>query len=253
MSMSRVVTLRPEQLVLSPAVTDLEIVVPAYNEAERLPATLNELVTFLSGQPWRSRVVVVDNGSVDETAAVVREIKSDPVQVNVIGCSQPGKGAAVRRGLLASTATFSGFVDADLSTPLDTLGEAMSLLQCGAAAVVASRHAPGARLVHAQPLGRRVGGAMFRALAKPLVADVHDTQCGFKFFRREVVQAALKRCRTNGFAFDVELLRHVQAAGEQVMEIPVAWTDDSRSTFHPVRDGLAAFSCLVRLRLAEVA
>ncbi|MEU5694585.1 glycosyltransferase [Actinosynnema sp. NPDC020468] len=232
---------------------DLEIVVPAYNEAARLPATLREAVAYLSGRPWRSRLVVVDNGSVDETAAVVNHVDPGGVEIAVIGCSRAGKGAAVRRGLLAGTAEFVGFVDADLSTPLDTLTDVMAQLRRGAAAVVASRHAPGARFVHAQPLGRRVGGAAFRALARPLVSGVHDTQCGFKFFRRDVVQDALRRCRMTGFAFDVELLNRVQAAGRQIVEIPVAWTDDARSTFHPVRDGLASFTALLSLYRAGVA
>lgn len=244
---SRIFVEQPEQMVLPCAAPDLEIIVPAYNEAERLPAMLREAVSFLNRRPWRSRIVVVDNGSVDETAAVVNRIDPGAVDMAVIGCSRPGKGAAVRRGLLAATAQFTGFVDADLSTPLDTLSEAMAQLRAGAAAVVASRHAPGARLVHAQPWGRRLGGAAFRALARPLVADVRDTQCGFKFFRREVVQTALRQCWTNGFAFDVELLRHVQVAGGRVVEIPIAWTNDARSTFHPVWDGVSAFASLLRL------
>lgn len=247
MTSPRVVIEHAEQVAPPCAAVDLEIIVPAYNEAERLPATLREAVSFLNDQPWLSRVVVVDNGSVDETAAVVNRIDPGAVDIAVTGCSQAGKGAAVRRGLLAATARFTGFVDADLSTPLDTLCEAMTQLRAGAAAVVASRHAPGARFVHAQPLGRRLGGAAFRALARPLVADVHDTQCGFKFFRREVVQTALRRCWTDGFAFDVELLRHIQAAGGQIVEIPIAWTDDPRSTFRPMRDGISAFTSLLRL------
>ena len=192
---------------------DLEIVVPAFNEADRLPETLDHMVAYLSSQPWRSRVVVVDNGSADETAGVVRSLQPRGVEVVVIGCARPGKGAAVRRGLLHASSPFVGFVDADLSTPLDTLATVMNELRQGAAVVVASRHASGARFVQPQPLGRRLGGAVFRMLARPLVAGVRDTQCGFKVFQRDVVQRALQRCRLTGFAFDVELLRQIQLAG----------------------------------------
>jgi glycosyltransferase involved in cell wall biosynthesis len=227
---------------------DLEIVVPAFNEARRLPETLRQAVAYLDAQPWRSRVVVVDNGSVDGTATVAAAtVASERVEVEVIGCARPGKGAAVRRGLLTSTSRFVGFVDADLSTPLDTLSTAMDELRHGAAAVVASRHAPGACFVQRQPLGRRLGSAAFRALARPLVSDVRDTQCGFKFFQRHIVQHALRRCQVTGFAFDVELLRQIQTVGGQIVEVPVEWTDDARSSFRPIRDGLSSFAAMLRL------
>ncbi|WNV86422.1 glycosyltransferase [Umezawaea sp. Da 62-37] len=231
---------------------DLELVVPAFNEAGRLPDTLRALVDFLADQDWRSRVVVVDNGSTDETTAVVAAADRRGVDVTAIGCARPGKGAAVRRGLSSSTSRFVGFVDADLSTPIATLTRVMAELRTGAAAAIASRHAPGARFVHPQPVGRRMGGAAFRMLARPLVPEVHDTQCGFKVFEREAVQRALVRCRVSGFAFDVELLRQIRLAGGRIAEIAVAWTDDERSTFRPVHDGRAAFADLLRLYRADL-
>ncbi|MFD1147694.1 glycosyltransferase [Saccharothrix hoggarensis] len=222
---------------------DLELVVPAFNEAGRLPATLDALTAFLRRQSWRSRVVVVDNGSTDGTATAV----AGHPDVVVIGCARPGKGAAVRRGLAGSTARFVGFVDADLSTPVQTLTRAVSELEAGAAAAIGSRHAPGAELVHPQSLGRRAGGAVFRMLARKLVPEVHDTQCGFKVFERVAVQRALDRCQVSGFAFDVELLLQIRRAGGRIAEVAVAWTDDERSTFRPLHDGRAAFVDLLRL------
>jgi glycosyltransferase involved in cell wall biosynthesis len=226
---------------------ELDIVIPAFNEAARLTDSLQQTVSFLEAQPWRSRLVVVDNGSSDDSAAVARAVSSRYVAIEVIGCARPGKGAAVRRGLLACTAPFAGFFDADLSTPVATLAATINELRAGAAAVIASRHAPGASFVMPQPLGRRVGGSLFRTLTRPLVPAVHDTQCGFKFFRRDVLQRALAQCRLDGFAFDVELLRLIQASGGRIVEIPVAWTDDPQSTFHPLRDGLASFASVFQL------
>jgi glycosyltransferase involved in cell wall biosynthesis len=228
---------------------DLDVVIPAYNEFARLPETLRETVRFLADMPWRTRVVVVDNGSVDGTAAeAAREIGTPGrVTVDVIGCSRPGKGAAVRRGILAGRAPLVGFFDADLATPLETLPDAVAALHDGAAAVIASRHAPGASFVHAQPLGRRIGGQVFRSLSSSLVPGVADTQCGFKFFQRDAVRTALVRCRTTGFAFDVELLARIQRDGGRVVELPVAWTDRAGSTFHPVRDGVASFKAVLAL------
>lgn len=227
---------------------DLEIVIPAYNEAERLPRTLRRTVSFLERQPWSSGITVVDNGSADDTALVPRALRTDRVMLRAIGCSRPGKGAAVRRGIAASAARWVGYIDADLSTPVTTLADTVYHLQRGAAAVVASRHAPGAVLVRPQPVTRRLGGWLFRRLARPLVAGVHDTQCGFKFFQREAVQRALLDCRIDNFAFDVELLGRIQRSGGRIVELPVSWTDDPSSSLRPVGDGLAAFVELLELR-----
>jgi len=226
---------------------DLEVVIPAYNESGRLPATLTAMVAFLTEQPWTSRVVVVDNGSADDTAASVLSVQGTGVEAVAIGCSRPGKGAAVRRGMCTSRSRFVGFTDSDLSTPLETLRRAVAALTGGAAASIGSRNAPGARRAVKQGLGRRLGGSAFRLASRPLLPGVHDTQCGFKFFDRAAVQSALWRSRSTGFAFDVELLRHIRDDGGCIVEIPVTWTDAAGSSLRPVRDGLAAFTAVARL------
>lgn len=229
---------------------DLEVVIPAFNEAARIGPTLRETVEFLNAQDWLSRVVVVDNGSCDDTAAVVRSVSLDnsgAVPIVLVGCSCRGKGAAVRRGLLSGTSAFTGFFDADLATPVETLSAAMTYLQEGAAAVIASRHTPGSTFVCPQHLGRRVGGAAFRALTSSKVHGIRDTQCGFKFFERDAVTRAMVQCRSTGFAFDVELLQHMQRESARIVELPVAWTDGPGSTFRPVRDGVASFAAVLQI------
>jgi hypothetical protein len=234
---------------------DLEVIIPAYNESGRLPATLAAMVAFLSEQPWTSRVVVVDNGSVDDTAATVLAVTGRAcnvatgwcVEAVAIGCSQAGKGAAVHRGLRTSRSRIVGFTDADLSTPLETFLPVMAALDGGAAAAIASRHAPGASIAGRQPLGRRLGGTAFRMLSRPLVPGIRDTQCGFKFFDRVAAQNAMWRARSTGFAFDIELLRLIRDDGGRIDEIPVTWTDTAGSTLRPVRDGLAAFTAVAKL------
>jgi glycosyltransferase involved in cell wall biosynthesis len=242
-------TADPRDVPGGTAAADLDVVIPAYNESTRLPETLREAVRFLADAPWRSRVIVVDNGSVDGTAAAAAETAptTGRVTLDVIGCSRPGKGAAVRRGILAGRAPLVGFFDADLATPLETLPAAIAALRGGAAAAIASRHVTGASFVETQPLSRRLGGHLFRTLSGALVTGVADTQCGFKFFRRPAVTAALVRTRTTGFAFDVELLHRIQRDGGDVVELPVAWTDRAGSTFHPVRDGIASYKAVLAL------
>jgi dolichyl-phosphate beta-glucosyltransferase len=196
-------------------------------------------------------VVVVDNASSDGTADVVRahiHASDGQVPVELVGCAQPGKGAAVRRAILRSRSRFVGFFDADLATPLENLTTVMEHLEAGAAAVVGSRHAPGASFVQTQPASRRLGGAAFRLATRSLVDGVHDTQCGFKFFDRAAVVPALVTCRTTGFAFDVELLRHLQSAGRDIVEIPVAWSHSGGSSFSPLRDGMSAFRAVMQLQ-----
>ena len=232
-------------------VVDLEVAIPAYNEAARLPETLRRTVAFLGAQPWSSRVVVVDNGSSDGTADAVRahiRAAGDGVPVELVGCARPGKGAAVRRALLRSRSRFVGFFDADLATPVETLSAVMEHLEAGAAAVVGSRYTAGARFVHTQPAGRRLGGAAFRLATRSLVHGVQDTQCGFKFFDRAAVIPALVTCRTTGFAFDVELLRHLQGAGQEIVEVPVEWSHFDGSSFSPLRDGMSAFRAVLQLQ-----
>jgi dolichyl-phosphate beta-glucosyltransferase len=232
---------------------DVEVVIPAFNESSRLPMTLAAMVAFLADRRWTSRVVVVDNGSFDDTAAVARAVAGDGVEVAAIGCAEAGKGASVLRGMRTSSSRFVGFTDADLSTPLSTLVPAVAALEAGAAAAIASRHAPGSTFAVPQPLGRRLGGQVFRTVTRPHVPGVSDTQCGFKFFDRVRVQAAIARCRDTGFAFDIELLRQIHHGGGRVVEIPVTWTEDPNSTLRPVRDGFAAITAVSRMhrRIAQ--
>lgn len=240
-----------EPLAGSARPVDLEVSIPAYNEAGRLPRTLERTVEFLAAQPWSSRLVVVDNGSSDGTADVVRahiRTSGNEVPVELVGCARPGKGAAVRRAFLHSRARFVGFFDADLATPVETLSVAMQHLEAGAAAVVGSRYTAGARFVQAQPASRRLGGAAFRLMTRSLVKGVQDTQCGFKFFERAAIVPALVTCRTTGFAFDVELLRHVQDAGLEIVEVPVAWSHASGSSFSPLKDGMSTFRTVLQLQ-----
>ncbi|MGY1779815.1 glycosyltransferase [Geodermatophilus sp. SYSU D01036] len=235
---------------------DLEIAIPAFNEAARLPRTLERTVQYLLDQPWSSRIVVVDNGSCDGTADVVRAQARQGdgrIPIALVGCARPGKGAAVRRALLSSRSRFVGFFDADLATPVETLATTMDHLERGAAAVIASRHTPGSEFVQAQPAGRRLGGAAFRLMARTVVRGVHDTQCGFKFFERHAVTHALVTCRDTGFAFDVELLHRLQQAGREIVEVPVAWSHAGESSFSPWRDGIASFGAVWHVRRGAAA
>lgn len=209
---------------------DLDVVVPVWNEEARLGPTLAALLAQVAELPLSVVVTVVDNGSVDRTAEVVDAAASTAPRnaaLRLIGCSRQGKGAAVRRGLLASTARWRGFCDADLSTPPSLIVPVVEQLRHGAPVVIGSRRAPGASYVVAQPLVRRLGSLAFRAFTSPLTGGVADSQCGFKFFSAEAVEAIFPRVTGTGFAFDVEVLAIATRLGFPVRELPVQWTDDA--------------------------
>ena len=206
---------------------------------------------YLAEQPLSSRIVVVNNGSADRTTEVVDRMAEGPVPVVVIGCSAPGKGAAVRRGVLTSNASYLGFCDADLATPIDVLGAVLPLLQDGVDVVVGSRHAPGSNIQVRQPLMRRIGGWAFRRSARSVVPAVCDTQCGFKFFRTAAARQIFSRARVDDFAFDVEILALASELGLNLFEAPVAWSDQDSSSFSSVHDGLGSFRTLLALGRAR--
>lgn len=172
-----------------------------------------------------SEILVVDSASTDSTAQIVRRWPAGPVPVRLVSCDRPGKGVAVRAGLLATTAPFVGFCDADMATDLAALDVAVRLLAEGRPVVIGSRTLSGSVTDHRRSRTRRAGAAVFRTLARRLVPGVSDTQCGFKFFAGPLARAAAMSLRTAGFAFDVELLDGCLRRGATVTEIPVRWRD----------------------------
>ncbi|MFK4100561.1 glycosyltransferase [Streptomyces sp. NPDC019531] len=230
---------------------DLELIFPALNEERRLPSTIEVTVDHLSDRPWTSAIVVVDNDSADGTHDVVERFARAPVPVYAIGCSDHGKGAAVRRGICTSSARYVGFADADSATPIETLDAVMALLEEGHAAVIASRRAPGARYEIEQSALRRCGGWVFRRLARMSLPDIADTQCGFKFFDGPLIRQVVGDCHIDGFAFDVEILARLARCGHRVTEVPVAWCDVPGSTFSARRDGLRSMADLIRISIAR--
>jgi dolichyl-phosphate beta-glucosyltransferase len=218
-----------------PAVS-IEIIVPARNESRRLPEGLAALCQQVATLPLRTAILVVDSASTDGTGKVVRGWPAGPVPVRLLRCPRPGKGLAVRTGLLASRAPFVGFCDADMATDLSALEAAVSLLTAGTPVVIGSRGLAASIVEDRHSAARRTGAAVFRAMARRIVPGVTDTQCGFKFFSGPLARAAARPLRTAGFAFDVELIARCQQLGAAPTEIPVTWRDVPGSTFSVTHD-----------------
>jgi dolichyl-phosphate beta-glucosyltransferase len=219
----------------------IEIVVPARNEARRLPDGLAALCRKAADLPLRTAILVVDSASTDPTGEIVRDWPAGPVPVRLLRCHRAGKGLAVRSGLLATQAPFVGFCDADMATDLSALNVALNLLTAGSPVVIGSRTLDASVAEDRHSGVRRAGAAAFRAMARRIVPDATDPQCGFKFFSGPLARAAALPLRTAGFAFDVELIARCQRLGATLTEIPVCWRDVPGSTFSVARHSAATF------------
>lgn len=230
----------------------LTLVIPAYNEAHRLGGTLDAMAAYLSQAGIDANVIVVDDGSTDGTAdiALSHAVSDRPVDVITLP-GQRGKGAAVRAGMLAADADVIGFVDADLSTPLDELPRVLEAFERGYDVAIGSRALSRSRLLRAQSPARRGSAWIFRGVA-PVVAGLRgfpDSQCGFKFYRRDVAMDLYGATVIERWVFDVEMLRLAVHRGYRVAQIPVAWRDHPGSRLRLSRVAFGVLRDLVRIRL----
>jgi len=229
-------------------IPSLSIVIPAYNEAERITTTLDRVHAYAVGSLDAFEILVVNDGSRDRTANVVREFAATHPGVRLIENDRNrGKGFTVRHGALEAIHPFVLFTDADNSTPIEEV-EKLAARATPRALVIASRALAESRLDVPQPWYRKVMGNTFRRIVQGLVVPgVQDTQCGFKLFGREVVQAVFPKMQVEGFAFDVEAIARSLRLGFDVIEVPVRWVDDRRSRVSPVRDSARMFRDVVKI------
>lgn len=226
----------------------LSVVIPARDEERRLPGTLQRVRRFLAEQPYTSEVLVVDNASRDATSAVVGEHAREDPGLRLLREPAPGKGNAVRRGMLEARGAHRALCDADLSMPIEELKRLLAPTESGFDLAVASREAPGAERI-GEPWRRHVMGRAFNLLARSLLPlDLADSQCGFKCFRGEAAEAIFSRTRRGGFAFDVEVLVIARRRGLRVAEVPIPWRFDADTRVRPVRDAFAMAADLLRIR-----
>ena len=210
----------------------LSVIIPAFNEEKRLPHTLREINRYLRKQDFDSEIIVVSDGSTDRTCEVVEEIKKEIKNLKLI-CEKKnkGKGYGVRIGMLEATGGFRLFTDADNSTSIDQIEKMWPEFEKGVDVVIGSRDVKGAVLDPPQPPFRRFVGDCFRLVRKIIVGlwKIEDTQCGFKCFKKEVVERVFPKCKINRFAFDPEILILAKKMGYKIKEIPVYWKNDPNS------------------------
>jgi dolichyl-phosphate beta-glucosyltransferase len=222
--------------------TDLRysIIIPAYNESERLAVSLPKVFDYLNRQGLAAEVVVVNDGSTDDTAEAVRRFARLHPEVRLLeNPGNRGKGYSVRHGMLEATGDVLLFTDADLSSPIPEAGKLFEAIEGGADVAIGSRWLRAELQTERQPWHRQLYGRLFNlALRLTLGLNYRDTQCGFKAFTRAAAHTIFARQRVERWGFDPELLFVASKFKLRVVEVPVAWAHDHRSKISPLRDGI---------------
>jgi len=220
-------------------------VIPAYNEARRLPPTLEKVQRHLADRPHE--ILVVDDGSEDDTAERARAAGATVLRNEL----NRGKGYSVRRGMLAAAGDRRLMTDADLSTPIEELDRFMARMDEGYDVVIASRALPDSNVEVRQPWMRESMGRLFNLCVRVLaLPGLEDTQCGFKLFTAEAAREAFSAARLDGFSFDVEALFVARRRGRRITEVPVTWRNDEATRVDTFK-GAVAFLDLARIRLND--
>lgn len=226
------------------------IVVPAYNESGRLRPTLDALLRFIQEENWDAEILVVNDGSKDDTAQVVREYgKLHPQVLLLENPGNRGKGYSVRNGMLHARGDICLFSDADLSSPIEEARKLLAALAQGADVAIGSRWLKSELQTERQPLYRQAFGRIYNLVLRIFLGmRFVDTQCGFKAFTRNAVQRIFPLQRIERWGFDPEILFLAQRAGLRVVEVPVVWAHSEGTRLNPVRDGIRMFGEVLRIR-----
>ena len=226
------------------------IVIPAYNEGTRLGPTLERVLAYVREQGWDAEVIVVNDGSRDNTAEIVRRFaEKDPVLRLVENPGNRGKGYAVRNGMLSARGEIVVFSDADLSSPIEEMPKLLAALAAGADIAIGSRWLRAELQTQRQSLHRQMFGRVFNGLNRVILGlRFKDTQCGFKAFTRRATQMILPLQRIERWGFDPEILFLARKFGFRVDEVPVRWGHVGGTRINPLLDGSRMFQEMVRVR-----
>jgi glycosyltransferase involved in cell wall biosynthesis len=229
---------------------DYSIVIPAYNEKARIGATLAEVVQCVEDNNWNAEIIVVDDGSTDTTAAIVKTAAAQyPIVRLLPNGTNRGKGYSVRHGMLHASGDIVMFTDADLSSPMQEAHRLFNAIREGADVAIGSRWLERRRQTIHQPLYRQFFGRCFNLVTRMIMRlPFADTQCGFKAFTRQAAQTVFQLQRIERWGFDPEILFIALKRGYKVREVPVTWGHDERSRISYLKDGLKMLEELIYVR-----
>lgn len=237
----------------------LSVVVPAYNEAQRLPDTMAQILAYLARQPYPAELIVADDGSTDRTTLLVKQAMEQHPHLHLLELDHRGKGFAVRQGALAAQGECILLCDADLAVPIEEWEKLHDALQGGTAIAIGSREGLGAKRL-GEPWYRHLMGRVFNIIVRLVaIRGIQDTQCGFKALRKEVAADLFRRMRIYGedappvsgaavTAYDVELLYLARRRGYAIAEVPVIWRYGTETKVDPLRDSLRNLRDVLNVR-----
>lgn len=231
------------------------IIVPAYNEAERIGTSLERMLSYIAECKWSAEIMVVNDGSRDNTSEIVNEFaRRNPLVRLIENPGNRGKGYTVRNGMLNASGQVLLFTDADLSSPIEEAPKLFAVIESGEADVaIGSRYLQSELQTRKQPIHRRMLGRAFNiALRVILGLSYVDTQCGFKAFSRKAATTIFTSMKIERWGFDPEILFLAKRYGLRVQEVPVSWAHDHRSKINPIRDGTRMFGELMRVRMNSI-
>jgi len=226
------------------------IIIPAYNEGARLGTTLDRVLAYVRAQNWDAEVIVVNDGSRDSTAGLVRDYaKSNPCLRLLENPGNHGKGYSVRNGMLNANGEVLLFSDADLSSPIEEAPKLFAALHAGADVAIGSRWLQPELQTHRQSLLRQFYGRLFNLALRVLLGlNFKDTQCGFKAFTRAAAKKIFPLQKIERWGFDPELLFLARKSGLKVAEVPVEWSHVEGTRISPLRDGMRMFGEVLKIR-----
>ncbi len=228
----------------------LSIIIPAYNEEQRLPGSLEKIVQWMETIPFSVEVIVVENGSQDRTTEIAEAYAQKYPQIRVIH-SEKGKGAAVRTGIYASHGEYLFMCDSDLSMPISEVEKFLPPQLDGYDIAIGSREAPGAHRFN-EPAYRHFMGRVFNFIVRTLaVPGFSDTQAGFKMFTRQAAMDIFPYQTIMGWTFDVEALYIARKQGKKIVEVPINWYFDEDSRVDPLKDTWRMFLDVITIRLND--
>ena len=231
----------------------LSVIIPAFNEEQRLPNTLEQVLAFLHDQPYRSEILIVENASQDNTYQVAKQFAQDhnsaDLPIEVIREPNRGKGNAVKRGIYAASGEYRFMCDADLSMPVTEINRFFPPELEDFDISIASREAPGA-VRYNEPAYRHFVGRIFNTLIRVLaLPGLNDTQCGFKCFKAATAEDLFRNLNITGWSFDVEILYLAQRRGYRIVEIPIPWYYNPDSHISVVKDSFQMAIDIFKIRL----
>lgn len=230
---------------------DLSIVIPAYNEGQRLPKTLDSMFAYLQSRSYRAEIIVVDDGSSDRTSEIVSAARQKYPELRLLANpGNRGKGFSVRHGMLEARGEIALFSDADLSTPIEEADKLIAaIVERGYDAAIGSRAVNRNLIEVHQPAIREQAGIFFNHMARWIMGiEFSDTQCGFKAFRRQRTRIIFEQQRIERFGFDAEILFLAKRRGLRVAEVPVRWSHDAATKVNVAADGIRMFLELLLIR-----